>query len=125
MSYSFASSFDAKFHQRVERWPVRTLNAKIQGTLYERTAITHRPALLAKAELDGLRDKDRMTPDLVFRDPYRLDFLGLPSAFSERDLESALLRELESFLPELGTEIRKGHSVQSEEANPLTVVIAL
>ena len=89
---------------RLERWPVRTLNAKIQGMLYERTAISRRPALLAKAELDGLRDEDRMTPDLVFRDPYRLDFLGLPSSFSERDLETALLRELESFLLELGTD---------------------
>ena len=54
--------------------------------------------------MDGLRDADRMTPDLVFRDPYRLDFLGLPSIFSERDLESALLRELESFLLELGSD---------------------
>lgn len=89
---------------RIERWPVRTLTAKIQGMLYERTAISRRPALLAKAELDGLRDQDRLTPDLVFRDPYRLDFLGLPSAFSERDLEAALLRELESFLLELGTD---------------------
>lgn len=89
---------------RFERWPVRTLRDKVQSMLYERTAISRRPALLAKAELDGLRDEDRMTPDLVFRDPYRLDFLGLPSAFSERDLESALLRELESFLLELGTD---------------------
>lgn len=89
---------------RIERWPVRTLKAKIQDMLYERTAISRRPALLAKAELEGLRNADRMTPDLVFRDPYRLDFLGLPSAFSEKDLESALLRELESFLLELGTD---------------------
>lgn len=89
---------------RVERWSVRTLKAKIQGMLFERTAISRRPKLLAKAELDGLRDDDRMTPDLVFRDPYTLDFLGLPSAFSERELESALLRELESFLLELGTD---------------------
>lgn len=89
---------------RVERWPVRTLRDKVRSMLYERTAISRRPALLAKAELDGLRDEDRMTPDLVFRDPYRLDFLGLSSTFSERDLESALLRELESFLLELGTD---------------------
>ncbi|HAN92689.1 MAG TPA: cytoplasmic protein [Nitrospira sp.] len=89
---------------RIERWPVRTLRQKVQGMLYERTAISRRPALLAKAELDGLRDEDRMTPDLVFRDPYRLDFLGLADTCSERDLESALLRELESFLLELGTD---------------------
>ncbi len=43
-----------------------------------------------------------MTPDLVFRDPYMLDFLGLPDGYSERDLESAILREMERFLLELG-----------------------
>lgn len=89
---------------RVERWSVRTLRSKVAGMLYERTAISRRPAALAKAELDGLRDEDRMTPDLVFRDPYVLDFLGLANTFSERDLETAILRELESFLLELGTD---------------------
>ena len=43
-----------------------------------------------------------MTPDLVFRDTYMLDFLGLPDGYSERDLESAILREMERFLLELG-----------------------
>ncbi len=44
-----------------------------------------------------------MTPDMVFRDPYMLDFLGLPHGYSERDLEDAILREMERFLLELGT----------------------
>jgi hypothetical protein len=38
----------------------------------------------------------------VFRDPYVLDFLGLPTDFSEGELEAAILRELEAFLLELG-----------------------
>ena len=41
-----------------------------------------------------------MTPDLVFRDPYLLDFLGLEDTYSERDLEAAILRELEAKLHE-------------------------
>jgi hypothetical protein len=45
-----------------------------------------------------------MTPDLVFRDPYLLDFLGLTDSYSEDDLESAILRELEKFLLELGSD---------------------
>ena len=89
---------------RVERWSTRTLHAKIQGMLYERTAISRKPAELAKQELDSLRNDDRMTPDLVFRDPYLLDFLGLSDTYSERDLESAILKELERFLLELGTD---------------------
>ena len=43
-----------------------------------------------------------MTPGLVFRDPYLLDFLGLKGAYSERDLENAILREIEGVLLELG-----------------------
>ncbi len=89
---------------RVERWSVRTLRQKIQGMLYERTAISRKPEELAKQELEDLKDEDRMTPDLVFRDPYLLDFLGLEDTYSERDLEAAILRELERFLLELGTD---------------------
>jgi predicted nuclease of restriction endonuclease-like (RecB) superfamily len=88
----------------VERWSTRTLHAKIQGMLYERTALSRKPAQLAKQELDSQREEDRMTPDLVFRDPYLLDFLGLADTYSERDLESAILAELERFLLELGTD---------------------
>ncbi len=53
--------------------------------------------------LDTLRDEGRLTPDLVFRDPYVLDFLGLPADFSEADLDAAILREIETFLLELGS----------------------
>jgi len=70
--------------------------------LYERTALSKKPDELAKLELQALRKEDRMTPDLVFRDPYLLDFLGLKGAFQEKDLEAAILRELEAFIMELG-----------------------
>lgn len=87
---------------RVERWSVRTLRKKIDGMLYERTAISKKPEKLVKKELAALREEDRLTPDLVFRDPYFLDFLGLKDTFSEKDLETAILREIESFILELG-----------------------
>lgn len=89
---------------RVERWSVRTLRARIGGMLYERTALSRKPEKLIRQELDALRDEDRLTPDLVFRDPYLLDFLGLADTYSERDVEAAILRELERFLLELGTD---------------------
>jgi len=89
---------------RLERWSVRTLRSKIRGMLYERTAISRKPEDLIRQELDALREDDRMTPDLVFRDPYLLDFLGLADTYSEKDLESAILREIEQFLLELGTD---------------------
>ena len=88
---------------RVERWSVRTLRDKIGSMLYERTAISKQPEDVARAELAALRAEDRLTPDLVFRDPYILDFLGLKDRYLEKDLEDAILRELETFLLELGS----------------------
>jgi predicted nuclease of restriction endonuclease-like (RecB) superfamily len=87
---------------RMERWSVRTLRKKIDGMLYERTAISKKPEKLIEKDLAALREEDRLTPDLVFRDPYFLDFLGLKDTFSEKDLETAILREMESFILELG-----------------------
>ncbi len=88
---------------RLEGWSTRALRQKIDGMLYERTALSKRPDRLIRTELQALRESDRITPDLVFQDPYLLDFLGLRDTFSEKDLESALLREIERFLLELGT----------------------
>ena len=78
------------------------MRKKIDGMLYERTAISKKPEKLVKKELAALRDEDRLTPDLVFRDPYFLDFLGLKDTFSEKDIETAILHEMESFILELG-----------------------
>ena len=89
---------------RLERWSVRTLRDKIRGMMYERTAISRKPEKLIRAELDALRDEDRMTPDLVFRDPYVLDFLHLPPDYQESDVELGILRELESVILELGSD---------------------
>ncbi len=62
---------------RAERWSTRTLRHKIGHMLYERTAVSKKPDELIAQDLAALRDEDRMTPDLVFRDPYFLNFLGL------------------------------------------------
>lgn len=87
---------------RVENWSVRTLRSKVDSMLFERTAISKKPEKVAKAELTALRSEDRLTPSLVFRDPYILDFLGLRDRYLEKDFEDAILREIESFLLELG-----------------------
>lgn len=87
---------------RIEKWSTRTLEKKIGGMLYERTALSKKPDKLIRAELAALRDEDKLTPDLVFRDPYVLDFLRLKDTYAEKDLEAAILREVESFILELG-----------------------
>lgn len=89
---------------RLEGWSVRQLRKKIDGMLYERTAISKAPKELIKKELQQLQKNNELTPNLAFRDPYVLDFLGLPDTFSENDLENAILNELCLFLQELGTD---------------------
>jgi len=85
-----------------EKWSTRTLMEKINRMLYERTAISKKPKHLIRKELRQWRKEDKLAPDLVFRDPYFLNFLGLSNVFSEKNLEDAILRELESFILELG-----------------------
>lgn len=87
---------------RIENWSTRKLRENIDSMLFERTALSRKPEKLAEMELQALRDEDKLTPDLVFRDPYLLDFLGLKDTYAEKDLEAAILREMEAFILELG-----------------------
>lgn len=87
-----------------QRWSKRTLKAKIEGMLYERTAIAKQPEEVALHELAELREERKLSPDLVFQDPYFLDFLGLQGNYSEKDLESAIVADLEHFLTEFGND---------------------
>lgn len=89
---------------RLEHWSVRTLRDRVRSMMFERTAISRLPEATIRQDMQQLREADRLTPELVFRDPYLLDFLGLKDTYSERDLEAAILRELERFLLELGTD---------------------
>ncbi|MGE0808069.1 MAG: YhcG family protein [Burkholderiaceae bacterium] len=85
-----------------ERWRVRTLRERIDSMLYERTVLSRKPGETIAQELAMMRDAQRMSPALVMRDPYILDFLGLRDSWQEIDLEAAVIREMESFLLELG-----------------------
>lgn len=87
---------------RIENWGTRDLSEKIDSMLFERTAISKKPEIQIQEELQKLQKTKNLTPDLVFRDPYILDFLGLESNFSEKKFEDAILCELERFIMELG-----------------------
>jgi len=78
---------------RVEGWSTRALQVKIDGMLFERTALSRKPEKLVREELRALREDDRLTPDLVFQDPYLLDFLGLRDTFSEKGSHLAVLHK--------------------------------
>jgi predicted nuclease of restriction endonuclease-like (RecB) superfamily len=87
---------------RIERWSTRTIEKKIGSMLFERTALSRKPEKLVREELNALRAEGKLTPDLVFRDPYFLDFLSLKDRYLEKDIEDAIMRELENFILELG-----------------------
>jgi predicted nuclease of restriction endonuclease-like (RecB) superfamily len=87
---------------RLEKWSSRQLQDRIQSMLFERTAISRKPEETIRRDLVTLREEGRFPPDLAFRDPYLLDFLGLADSYSEKDLESAILAELQRFIIELG-----------------------
>ena len=87
-----------------ERWSVRTLQERIDSMLFERTAISKKPEQTIIKDLAVLKSEKQISPDLTFRDPYFLDFLGLHDSYSEKDLESSILAQLQNFITEMGSE---------------------
>jgi predicted nuclease of restriction endonuclease-like (RecB) superfamily len=87
-----------------EKWSVRTFRERIQSMLYERTAISKKPEITIQNDLDLLKNEQQLNPDLVFRDPYVLDFLGLRDSYSEKDLETSIVAELQRFIIEMGSD---------------------
>lgn len=85
-----------------ESWSIRTLRNKIDSMLYERTAISSKPEEVIKTELANLRNNEILSPDLVFKSPYFLEFTGLKGVYSEKSLEDSLLVHIEHFILELG-----------------------
>ncbi|MDE6859209.1 MAG: PDDEXK nuclease domain-containing protein [Duncaniella sp.] len=103
-----------------QRWSKRTLKSKIDGMLYERTAIAKQPDEVILHDLELLRNERKMSADLAFQDPYFIDFLGLEGDFSEKDLESAIVGELQKFITEIGNDFafmarQKRISVDNED----------
>ena len=89
---------------QIEGWSVRQLKERIDSMLYERTAISKKPEKTIENDIKALKSEATLSADLVFRDPYFLDFLGLQNTYSEKDLESAIIAELQSFISELGSD---------------------
>lgn len=89
---------------RVQRWSVRVLQKQVNGMLYERTALSKKPESVIEAQLAKLKNYDEMTPELTFKEPYFLDFIGAHTYESEEELESLILSGITDFLQELGTD---------------------
>ena len=86
-----------------ERWSVRKLRDQMDGMLYERTLISRKPEETIRAELSTVRQGGSISPELVFKSPYFLDFTGLKGYYSEKDLEDMIISGMQQFLMELGS----------------------
>jgi predicted nuclease of restriction endonuclease-like (RecB) superfamily len=86
----------------LEHWSSRQLQERTNSMLYERTALSHKPEETIRQDLDQLRQTQQPSPDFLLKDPYILDFLDLNDRYLEKDLEDAILRDIEQFLLELG-----------------------
>jgi predicted nuclease of restriction endonuclease-like (RecB) superfamily len=87
---------------KLEKWSVRQLQERINSMMYERTALARKPEDAIRDDLEQLRQGQPVSPEILFKDPYILDFLDLRDRYLETDLENAILRELERFLLEMG-----------------------
>jgi predicted nuclease of restriction endonuclease-like (RecB) superfamily len=86
-----------------QRWSKRELHRQIAGALFERVALSGNTRALVALE------RKKGPPEIsdyrdAFKDPYLLDFLGLTGAYSEKDLEAAIISNLQQFLTELGSD---------------------
>lgn len=89
---------------RLEHWDTRTLDEKIDAMLYERTALSKKPEETIKQELEKIQSTDILTPDVVFRSSYFLDAIGLENVYSEKNLEDAILINIQAFIKEIGSD---------------------
>jgi predicted nuclease of restriction endonuclease-like (RecB) superfamily len=68
---------------------------------YERSLIAVKPEDEIVKTLEKVTPT-HMEPDVVLRNSYVLDFLGLNGYYSEEELEDAIAKQLEAFILELG-----------------------
>ncbi|PAW79256.1 MAG: hypothetical protein B9S32_04695 [Verrucomicrobia bacterium Tous-C9LFEB] len=84
-------------------WSVRQLDRQMSSLFYERAALSKNKAAILKKETKP-KPEDAISADEEIRDPLVLEFLNLQDQYSESDLEAALIRHLETFLLELGSD---------------------
>ncbi len=89
---------------RVQNWSVRCLKKQVDSLLYDRTALSKQPDHVIEKQLSQLKHQDEMTPDMVFKDPYFINFIGERDSLSEADLENLILTNIQEFLSELGSD---------------------
>ena len=106
-----------------ERWSVRKLRDQMDGMLYERTLISRKPEETIRAELSTVRQGGSISPELVFKSPYFLDFTGLKGYYSEKDLEDMIISGMQQFQMELYLRWLDKYERQPGEESPLGLLL--
>ena len=86
------------------RWSVREIRRQKERLFYERTSLSKEPDLIIKKELKEARENQSVSPNMIFKDPYLLDFLNLEGEYHEKDLEDALVNDIIDTIREFGTD---------------------
>ncbi len=105
-SVSMDDELKRKFYTELaidQRWGVRELRRQTDTMLFERTALAAKPEQVIQQQLDELAGKNKVTPELVFKNTYILDFLNLPQTYTESELENTIISNLQQFIMELGS----------------------
>jgi predicted nuclease of restriction endonuclease-like (RecB) superfamily len=111
-----------------ERWSVRALRDRMNGMLFERTAIAKQPEVVIRQELAKLAESEPTSPQLFIKDPYFLDFLDLQDHFSEKRLVLIELK-LGEFLPEHKGQVElylkwlSKYEKEVDEQEPIAIIL--
>lgn len=84
-----------------QSWSARALERQVSTLYYERLLSSKEKELVRKEALDKTNELSIGAKNFL-RDPYVLDFLNLPRAMLESEVEQALIDNLQQFLLELG-----------------------
>ena len=109
-----------------QQWSVKQLQRQVGSSLYERLALSRDKDEIMKLASEGQTVEN---PQDIFKKPYVFEFTGLEerAKYSESDLESALLDNMQKFLLELGKgflyESRQKHFTFDEDSFYLDLVL--
>lgn len=88
---------------RIHKWSVRGLKSQVDSMLFERTAISKKPDTVIEQNIKLLKEQDILTPAMIFKDPYFIDFIHGSDSYSEEDFENLIISNITDFLRELGS----------------------
>ena len=89
---------------RVQNWSVRGFKKNLESMLYERSVISKHPENIVKEHITKMQEQDVMTTELIFKDPYFINFIGEKDFRTEEELENLILNNITDFLQELGSD---------------------